>query len=108
MADYRDWCGYCHNEINFGSHDPDCEYLHAERIAYKEVKDFEQELFKTYRAKSEEELLDEAEALYKEIVALGDVLAARERKWRFLNHDILTYRQRNALAERMGKKYLRV
>lgn len=107
MADYRDWCPECHNEINFGGHDPDCDLMHAERIAYKEQREFEWAIRKEYDSKSEDELLDEAATLYKEIGDLGDVLAAKDRKWRFFRMEILTNRElKKKLAERLGVKYL--
>lgn len=84
MADYRDWCGYCHNEINFGSHDPDCEYMHAERIAAKEARDFEHAIHIEYRNKPKEEIKAEAKQLAIEIRALADAQHSRGKKWQFL------------------------
>jgi hypothetical protein len=84
MADYRDWCGSCGNEINFGSHDPDCEYMFAERIAAKEERDFENAIREEYRGRSKNEIVDEARQLAIELRALADAQHSRGKKWQFL------------------------
>lgn len=110
MADYRDWCGSCNQEINFGGHDPDCDWLHAQKIAYKESAEFEQNLYNQYNAKTDEEILDEAEALYEEIGMLSNILRAKERKFDFLRRNIMMdrggFKMTEALAARFGRKYL--
>ena len=109
MADYRDWCGSCHNEINFGGHDPDCDYLHAQHIARKEQREFTDAVREEYEAKTDEELIVESSELLNDIEALSALLRAKERKWDFLYRDIIMYDRRDVvkkLKDRFGLRIL--
>ena len=59
---------------------------------------------------TDEEILDEAEALYKEIGVLSNILRAKERKFDFLRRNIMMdrggFKMTEALAARFGRKYL--
>lgn len=84
MADYRDWCGSCGNEINFGGHDKDCEAMFAQRIAMKEERDHENAVREEYRSKSQEEIRAEWLQLATEVRLLDNGVRARERKLRLI------------------------
>lgn len=84
MSDYRQWCGWCHHEVGFGSHDPDCEFVHAQNIARKEEREFETNINAEYRAKSLEECRAEYRQLCIDVRALSEAVNQRERKARFL------------------------
>jgi hypothetical protein len=106
MADYRDWCGSCHKEINFGSHDPDCDYLHAERIARKELNEFNDALYKEYAGKSADEVIEEAIELHQEINALSALLRGKQKKWDFLRYELMDKRAIETFRERTGRRYI--
>lgn len=106
MADYRDWCGYCHKEINFGSHDPDCDYLHAQRIAAQEQRDFEKALYEEYRNKSSDEVIEEAIALHKELNALESRIHGLGRKWEYIRYVLMDTKAIDEFRERTGRRYI--
>lgn len=106
MSDYRSWCGSCNEEINFGGHDPDCEWVHAQRIAEKEVRDFNDALYKEYRDKSDEEILEEAIKLHKELSIYADMQHALGKKWEFLRYELMDKRLIDEFRERTGRRYI--
>lgn len=110
MADYRDWCGSCGQETNFGGHSPDCDWLHAQRIAKKELRDFEDGLYKTYREISDEDLFAQFIELDEEVRALSRMLKGKEAKWEFIRRNILTSSNRKGVLEKFrettGRRYI--
>lgn len=80
MADYRSWCASCNKEVNFGSHDPGCDYLHAQRIAHKEQREWEQEFWKSHGTKGEDEVYEELAEEIRYNQALRDGLYASGKK----------------------------
>ena len=106
MADYRDWCGSCGRETNFGSHDPDCDYLHAMRIAAKEQREFEAALYKEYAGKDEDELIEEAIEVWKTIGALQASISGLNRKWDFLRYELMNKGAVDKFKERTGRRYV--
>lgn len=106
MSDYRDWCGSCKQEVNFGSHDPDCDWLHSQRIAAKEKQEFEDGLREQYKDKTNEEIITEAIALQEEMNALQSRVLGLGKKWDFIRYELMNRKAIEELRERTGRRYI--
>jgi hypothetical protein len=80
MADYRSWCASCGREVNFGSHEPDCDYLHAQRIAYQEQREWEKNFWDSYKDKTNEEVYQELADEIRRNRSMADAMHASGKK----------------------------
>lgn len=88
MADYRQFCGFCGNEVGWGPHASGCEAQARVRKAEQELREWEKGLYETYKTKTEEELFDEVIAVSDDISALSTALAAATRKEQFIKREL--------------------
>jgi hypothetical protein len=80
VADYRQFCRECGNEIGFGSHKKDCESLRRVREAEAERRRFDDEWRAAVRELSEDDKLSALLELHRRSIALHQELAAVDRK----------------------------
>lgn len=107
MADYRGWCGSCKAEINFGSHEPDCDYMHAQRIALKEQREWEEEFWASYDDKSDDELYAEFRDEVRRNIALRDALHASGKKYEALKDIAMNRGNASKIFDRLREEGLR-
>ena len=106
MADYRDWCGHCGAEINFGSHKAGCAWVQKQDEARRALNDFNDALHKEYNGKTAEEVVDEAIQLQQDMDALASMLRGKEKLWEFIRYELMDKHAIEQYRERTGRRYL--
>lgn len=105
MADYRQWCGTCNNEIGFGGHKPGCpvpaqqEAAEAERRWLRDQKEAYEE--KPYRELSNTELFNAVMELENKISEINETLMPLEEEKKAA---MRVMRDKNLLSEYLYAK----
>lgn len=89
MADYRDWCSSCGNEINYGGHKPGCQWVREQNEARAKAQAEYDAKLEVVRNLPKDELLAKAAKLHDTMDALHRQAGVYEREFAFYREAML-------------------